>query len=179
MENQELFKLIEQSLQNDQTAFRKIVETYQSMIFTLSFRLTGNEEEAKDVVQEAFIKVWLHLASYNQQQKFSTWLYRIATNICIDKLKKHHLLTTNYDDTLAKFIKTDDTEEILSNKELAEVILTLTNELSPKQRIVFTLRYLEDIEINEIVRITGMSADKIKSNLYVARQTIRKKLEKY
>jgi RNA polymerase sigma-70 factor (ECF subfamily) len=73
----------------------------------------------------------------------------------------------------------DNAEQYLMNSELGEIIQTLTNELTPKQKIVFTLRCLEELEIEEIIQITGMTAEKIKSNLFLARQSIRQKLEKY
>lgn len=179
MENQNVNNLIRLSLKDDRKAFRQIVEAYQNMIFALSFRLLGNEEDAKDCTQESFIRIWLHLKDFNSEQKFSTWAYRIAVNICIDKLKKQNLKTASIDKDLILNFLIEDPEIQLSNKELSGIIVALTNELSHKQKIVFTLRYLEDLDVEEIKEITGLSAEKIKSNLYLAKQTIRKKLEKY
>lgn len=177
MENKNINELIKKSLQNDRNAFRQIVESYQTMIFSLTFRVLGNEEDAKDIVQDTFLKVWIHLKDFNPQQKFTTWIYKIASNLCIDKLKRKRLITTDCYETLLNVVTTENLEEKLTNQELGNIILSLTNELSPKQKIVFTLRYLEDIEVEEIKDITGLSAEKIKSNLYLAKQTIRKKLE--
>jgi RNA polymerase sigma-70 factor (ECF subfamily) len=69
MQNQELIRLIKRSLQNDRTAFRQIVKSYQYMIFALTFRMLGNEEDAKDIVQETFIRVWTRLSDYNPEKK--------------------------------------------------------------------------------------------------------------
>jgi RNA polymerase sigma-70 factor (ECF subfamily) len=179
MENQHVNNLIRLSLRNDRKAFRQIVEAYQDMIFSVSFKLLGNNEDARDCTQDAFIRIWLHLKDFNPEQKFSTWAYRIAVNICIDKLKRQKIKTINFDKDLTLNFSIDDPEIQLSNKELSEIIVALTNELSYKQKVVFTLRYLEDLDVEEIKEITGMSAEKIKSNLYLAKQTIRKKLEKY
>jgi RNA polymerase sigma-70 factor (ECF subfamily) len=181
MEKSTLNDLIEKSRGNDEKAFRKIVESYQSMIYSLSFRLLCDEEDAKDIVQDTFVKVWMNLSGFETDRTFSTWLYTITTNLCLDKLKssKCKLQSKAIDDTLNNLLSIENTEQKLINSELAEIILTLTNELTPKQKIVFTLRHLEELEVEEIVQITGMSPGKIKSNLFLARQTIRKKLQKY
>jgi len=179
MDKSTLNELIASSKLNDHKAFRKIVECYQYMIYSLVFRMLCNEEEAKDTVQETFIKVWLNLSAYKTDKKFSTWIYAIASNLCLDKLKssKHRYQNTTIDEKLYSLISNDSVEQTIINSELGEIILRLTNELTPKQKIVFTLRYLEEIEIDEIIQITGMTPAKIKSNLYLARQSIRRKLE--
>jgi len=181
MDQSTLNNLIELSMQNDDKAFRQIVENYQSMIYSLAFRLLCNEEEAKDTVQETFIRVWINLAKYQTDKTFSTWLYKIATNLCLDKLKssKHFYQNGNIDETLNNLIASENVEQTIINSELGNIIHRLTNELTPKQKVVFTLRYLEGLEVDEIVQITGMTPGKIKSNLFLARQTIRIKLEKY
>jgi len=79
--------LILKCRQNDQHAFRKLVEMHQAMIFSFIFKMLCNEEEAKDAVQETFIKVWKHIDKYNTELKFSTWLFAIASNLCCDKIK--------------------------------------------------------------------------------------------
>jgi len=173
-------ELIVLSRQNDAQAFRKLVEAHQSMVFTLAFRLLCNEEDAKDIVQETFIKVWKHLDSFNTDLKFSTWLYAITAHQCYDKIKQ---IKQNYnlrleDQTLiSQFISNENIEKTIINKELAHIISSLTRELTPKQKLVFTLHELEGLEIEEIKSITSLSAGKIKSNLYLARQYMRKKIE--
>ena len=179
MNQSTLSDLITSSKQNDQKAFRKIVEGYQSMIYSLAFRMLCNEEEAKDTVQETFIKVWMNLSTYDSNKKFSTWIYAIATNLCLDKLKsaKHSFQENAIDNTVLNLISSENIEQSFINSELGNIIRKLTSELTPKQKIVFTLRYLEEIEIDEISQITGMTPNRIKSNLFLARQTIRRKLE--
>jgi len=170
--------LIEESKRNDGKAFRKIVENYQSMIYSLAFRLLCDEEEAKDIVQETFIRVWINLSKYNPEKKFSTWMYAIATNLCFDKLKasKRHYRDVTIDEKLNDLVSSENVEQVIINAELVNIIVALTGTLTPKQKIVFTLRDLESMEIEEVIQITGLSAKKIKSNLFLARQAIRKKL---
>ena len=180
MQQSTVKELIELSRQNDAQAFRKLVEAHQSLVYTLAFRLLCNEEDAKDIVQETFIKAWKHLDRYKTELKFSTWLYTIAANQCYDKLKKaknNYSLSLDDLNTISEFISNENIEKTIINAELAQIISSVTNELTPKQKLVFTLRDLEGLEIEEIESITSLSSAKIKSNLYLARHYIRKKLE--
>jgi RNA polymerase sigma-70 factor (ECF subfamily) len=183
MDQQETNKLISRSKQNDLEAFRKLVGMHQGLVYSLAFRLLNNEDDARDAVQETFIRVWKHLQRFNEGMRFSTWLYKIATNICYDRLKaiKRQNSYLLFDIENARLLNQPSMENIEAdyiNSELAETIIYLTKELAPKQKLVFTLRDLEGLEVDEIVTITGLSPAKIKSNLYCARQFIREKLEK-
>ena len=163
--------------QGDTAAFRFIVAGYQQMVYTLAFRLLCNSHDAEDMTQEVFIKAWQKLGSYNPRYKFSTWLYKITCNGCYDKLRsQHHQKRV----TIAGLDIPDDTnmEDSIHNRELRELILHLTNHLSPKQKLVFTLSDIEELEIAEIGTITGMTPAKIKSNLYLARKQIKSNFSK-
>jgi len=158
--------------QGNTEAFKYIVTEYQQLVFTLAFRLLCNERDAEDVTQETFIKVWQNINQYKSQYKFSTWIYRITCNICYDKLRtKRKVEHVPADD--CEITSVENQVEILHNKELKKLILTLTGDLSPKQKLIFTLSDIEDLEVDEIKTITGMSAAKIKSNLYLARKYIK------
>jgi RNA polymerase sigma-70 factor (ECF subfamily) len=173
----DLNELISRSKQNDGNAFRQLVEGHQAMVYSLAYRLLCNEEEARDAVQETFIKVWLNLKKFDTNRKFSTWVYAIAANLCYDKLKSnHHFSHCLPAETLSEVLSVDDVEKKLLEAELGALIATLTNELTPKQKLVFTLSDLEDLPTEEIVQITGMTASQIKSNLFLARQALRTKL---
>lgn len=180
---QNISDLIGQCKQNNEQAFRKLVETHQAMVYSLAFRIVCNEEEAKDIVQETFIRVWKHIHRYDSELKFTTWLFKIATNICYDKLRvrKRQNGMTAVDSIKiwpVDYPSAENIEASAINSELARIIVVLTDKLTPKQRLVFTLRDLEGLEVEEVQTITGMTAEKIKSNLYLARQYIRYELEK-
>jgi len=170
------------SKENDAQAFRKLVEAYQPMVYSLAFRLLCNADDAKDIVQETFIKAWRQIHSFNTQLKFSTWLYSITAHHCYDKLRKekrHGTLRLDDQQLVQTIISNEDLEKTLIEADMAKLITALTTELTPKQKLVFTLRDLEGLEIEEIKTITSLSAEKIKSNLYLARQYIRKKIESF
>jgi RNA polymerase sigma-70 factor (ECF subfamily) len=174
--------LVERSKQRDTEAFRQLVETLQPFVFRLAFRLLCCEDEAKDIVQETFIRVWLHLNKYRRGVRFSTWLYKIACNLCYDRLRAVKRTQGNsatvFDlSQLLNVTDDHDIEQSLINRDLKEWITVLTHELTPKQKLVFTLRDIEGMELDEVREITGMTAAKVKSNLYLARQYIRERME--
>jgi RNA polymerase sigma factor, sigma-70 family len=180
MNKEILNELIKLSLNKEEAAFRKIVEYFQGMVYSFAYRMICDEDEAKDITQETFIRVWLHLPDYDCEKKFSTWIYSITSNLCLDRLKsiKRTHEEAYPEQLITELISDEDIEREMIISELANIILTLTDELTAKQKIVFTLRYLEDLSVKEIIQVTGMTAEKIKSNLYLAKKTISNKIEK-
>ena len=130
-------------------------------------------------MQDTFVRAWLAIRSYNPQQPFTSWLYTIASRLCLNRLKAVKNVAIQPDDlsVLRQFASDDDNQRILENSEWIAIVRTLADGLSEKQRLVFTLCQLEGLSSEEAEQITGMDARQIKSNLYVARQTIRKRLK--
>jgi RNA polymerase sigma-70 factor (ECF subfamily) len=99
-------ELIVRSRDGDLTAFQQLVEQYQGYAFTLAFRMLGNEDEANDTVQETFIRVWKHITKFNFSSKFTTWLFRIVTNLRLDRLKsgkrKNNVISSVYEQVVIK-----------------------------------------------------------------------------
>ena len=81
-------KRIKQVLKGDQNAFADIVSLYQHKLYQVCYRMLGNKQESEDIAQEAFVRAYMNLHTFDQKRKFSTWLYRIATNLCIDRIRK-------------------------------------------------------------------------------------------
>lgn len=127
-----------------------------------------------------FLRVWLSLDKYRPEFRFSTWLYRVSCNICYDRLRalQHSPAGALSDITFAELpvCSDDNIEATLVNRELKAHILYFMQQLTPKQKLVFTLRDIEELEIKEIEKITGFTSVQIKANLYLARKSIRKKL---
>jgi RNA polymerase sigma-70 factor (ECF subfamily) len=138
MNPEKIEHLIEQSKKRDAAAFRQLVETFQPLVFRLAFRLLCNDDEAKDIVQESFIRIWLHLHQFKHGTKFSTWLYKIACNLCYDRLRAIKRLqdysTTKFDWSRFDVASDQDMEQSLINRNLAEWILA-SNYFQPKLRI--------------------------------------------
>ena len=177
MKNLDINGIIDLCKQSNTDAFKYIVSEYQQLIYTLAFRILCNETDAEDATQETFIKIWQNIKQYKQHCKFSTWIYKITTHVCYDKLRSKQNIKneelTGYD-----AFTEENQEELLHNKELKKLIIKLSSGLSPKQRLIFILSDIEDLKPEEIIVITGMSAAKIKSNLYLARKHIKSKIIK-
>lgn len=183
MNKDQLEKIINLSKKKDQRAFQKLVEHYQEFAFTLAFRLVCNEDEAKDIVQEAFIRVWKNLKKFKISTKFSTWLYKIVFNLSLDHIKvnkrrNQYLVDIEQITAISECFNDDCLETSIENNELVQIIQFLANDLTAKQRAVFVLRDLQGLEMNEISDITSLSSGTVKSNLYYARLNIREKLIK-
>lgn len=167
--------LIERSRSGDKKAFEKLVAEFQAAVFRLAFHLLCDEDDAKDMVQETFIRVWLNLDKYHIQYSFATWIYTIACNLCYDLLR-----TTKYRFERLREeyhpISSDNVEQAVINKDLKSLIVLFTQQLTPKQKLVFTLSEIEEMNVEEIETITRLSPAKIKSNLYLAKKQIKEKI---
>ena len=163
----------------DKEAFRWVVQTHQRMVFSLALKMLCDEEEAKDMVQETFIRVWQRIRDLDQQKTIGTWIYTIASRMCIDKLRHTKRIASLPEDQMAlqRFASDSDNQLTLENREWVGIVRTLAEGLSDKQRLVFTLCQLEGLSSAEAEQITGFDAKQIKSNLFVARQTVRKRLK--
>jgi len=173
--------ILSRCVKGDLVAFRKLVETFQPYAYALSLRILCEPEDARDVVQESFIRVWKHLPQYDVRKKFTTWLYKIVTNLCYDLLKSRErkskwIVPRANELQEASSPSGENPEMRCVNKDLIDRIKVLAEGLTPKQRIVFILRDLQDLAMQEVMEITGLSSSKVKSNLYHARMNIREKL---
>ena len=168
----------------DRSAFRTVVNMYQQYAFSLAFRILCNEEDAKDIVQETFVRLWKNIHRYDHTIKFTTWMYTIVSNLCYDSLRSRkrqiHVLSDSIDSI---FVETmagrGDPGQILTNKELGDMITLLAERLPPRQRIVFILRDVQGLSVREVSDILDMNENSVKTNLVYARRAIRVKLEQY
>lgn len=182
MQYSDELNLIEKAQRGDSHAFRKLVEMHQRFVYSVAFRFTGNAPDAEDITQEVFIKLWRNLGKYKHGIKLTTWLYQIITNHCLDYLKSASRKNQmkNVEIKLSREI-TDESnhEQQVENHELLQIVTQLAKQLTPKQQTVFVLRDVEGLSVEEVCKILDMSAEKMKSNLYYARQKIREDLTLY
>jgi RNA polymerase sigma-70 factor (ECF subfamily) len=174
--------VIRNAMAGNSDAFRVIVDHYQSFAYAVAFRFLNQAEEAEDVVQESFIRLWKNLSKYRPEVLLSTWLYRIITNLCLDFLKSTYAKQQkNQRDVQTEYLlkSNGQVDEELNVVELNEMIQRAAAKLTPKQKAVFILRDLEELPVVEVCAILSMSAGNVKSNLYYARQQIGKSLKKY
>lgn len=177
---QVLQEIIRAAKNGEKQAFRKLVEEFQERAFRLAFRMLGDEEDARDVVQDSFIKMWQHIHTYKDSENFTGWMNRIVSNTAIDRIRAKKRNPSLHLEDLHRELRSwsdDGGHQKLENKEAGLLIRALTEGLPEKQRIMFSLRDLEGMSAQETEAITGFGEDTVKSNLYHARKAIREKLE--
>lgn len=176
---------IKQVKKGDQNAFEDVVVFYQDRIYRHCCRMLGNAHEAEDIAQEAFIRAYVNIHSYDHNRKFSTWLYRIATNLAIDRLRKrkpdYHLEAEirgtdgldMYSQLAAKERLPDDEVQSL---ELQSYIQKQITGLPKIYRTIIMLRYLEEFSLKEISEIMDMPLGTVKTRIHRGREALRRKL---
>ncbi|HCF51508.1 MAG TPA: RNA polymerase subunit sigma-24 [Syntrophomonas sp.] len=180
-------ELVKQTLKGDERGFEKLVTKYQDKIYTLCYRYSGNDEDAYDLTQEAFIKAYRSLGTFKGSSRFGTWLYRVTTNVCLDEMRrrKRHIPAQSLDqpvlgaDGEMKPIILDDTipiDELYEQKEQAQYIQSLLNQLKPEHRMVLLLKDIMEFSYDEIAQMLNISSGTIKSRLSRARELLRRKL---
>jgi RNA polymerase sigma-70 factor, ECF subfamily len=166
----------------DHQAFRVLVESHQSFVYSIAVRFVRNEAEAEDLTQEAFIRLWKNLKRYNPEFRLKTWLGKIVTNLALDQLKsgqtQNEKKRVKIHDELNAMSKQNPEAE-LQAAELLQLILQYSEQLTPKQRAVFVLRDLEQLEVSEVCEMLAMSSGTMKSNLYYARLWMKEQIIKY
>ncbi|ASS94445.1 MULTISPECIES: RNA polymerase sigma factor SigW [Bacillales] len=176
---------INQVLKGDHNAFGEIVEIYKDKVFQICFRMLGNRQEAEDLAQEAFVRAYVNIRSFNIQMKFSTWLYRIATNLCIDRLRKKkpdYYLDAEVAGTeglnMYSQIASDmaKPEEEVESLELQETIQVEIMKLPEKYRSVIVLKYIEELSLKEISEILDLPVGTVKTRIHRGREALRKQL---
>lgn len=178
-------KRIKQVIKGDQDAFAEIIEIYKNSIYQLCFRMLGNRHEAEDMAQEAFIRAYVNINSFNQDLKFSTWLYRIATNLCIDRIRKKkpdYYLDAEVSGTdgltMYSQLASDSPlpEKELESLELQETVQKEIMKLPEKYRSVIVLKYIEELSLNEISEILDMPLGTVKTRIHRGREALRQQL---
>lgn len=176
-------KLIEECKGGNFNNFRKLVELTSPLAYSVAFRMLGNEDQAKDIVQETMVTIWQKLNKIKSAEGYKSWIYKIVVNKCYDEMRKRKRIPEFVTDELAwKLISNKISEgpsAALEDNETSMVIALLTDKLSPKQKAVFILSDLEEMSNDGISEITGLSKSTIKANLYHARKSISEKIEKY
>jgi RNA polymerase sigma-70 factor (ECF subfamily) len=176
-------KLIEECRGGNLNNFRKLVELTSPFAFSVAFRMLGDEDQAKDVVQETMVTIWQKLKRIRSAEVYKTWIYRIVINKCYDQLRKRKRNPEFVADEKTWKLLSDSISENpsaeMENTETARIINLLSERLSPKQKAVFVLSDIEQMSHDEISAITGMSKSGVKSNLHYARKSISEMVEKY
>jgi RNA polymerase sigma-70 factor (ECF subfamily) len=177
--------VIARAQSGDSDAFRSLVERHGRNVFRLAFRMTGNENDAEDIVQETFLRAYKQLNRYESRSSFGTWLYRIAANCSLDLIRvrkhRHELTGAPVDDDfdLMQNVATSDPgpDRLAVSEQVKERITSAMAELSQQERTAFVLRHFEGLSIEQISGMLGVGGNAAKHSIFRAVQKLRKALE--
>ena len=182
----------------DQSAFGRLVASYQTPVYNLTYRMLGNAAEAEEAAQETFLRAYTHLGSYDPKRRFSSWLLSIASHYCIDRLRRRRITWLPLEDEIATVdgtgeptpriqgegateinlaSDTPNPESLVVQKEREACIQGLLADLSPKDRAAITLRYWYDCSYEEIAETLDLTVSAVKSRLHRARRALAERVE--
>jgi RNA polymerase sigma-70 factor (ECF subfamily) len=181
-------ELVRSAQQGDMNAFEQLVYRHDKEVFAIAARYVNRAEDAKDIYQEVFLRVYRGLSKFRFQSEFSTWLYRITTNVCLthqDRRKKNFPLLHDYDpdgdaaDSRSLSASSDpgnSSDQQTLNSEISQRVQQALSVLSPQQKLVFTLRHYEGYKLKEIAGMISCSEGAVKKYLFTATQRMRQQL---
>jgi len=184
--------VVAQVLAGDRDAFRVLVERHSRSIFRVAYRMTGNQQDAEELVQETFLRAYKSLERFELRANFSTWLYRIAVNRTLDFLnarktqmqnKETYQITDNPDSEEGNQVQlaasTPGPDRLLLSAEMKRRIAGALGLLTPAERVAFTMRHMEGRSIEEISQALDLKVSAAKNSVFRAVQKLRQQLEPY
>jgi RNA polymerase sigma-70 factor (ECF subfamily) len=173
-------ELIQNILNGNQRDFERLVEKYQSTVFRIAIGLLHNKEDAEEIVQDVFIKVYKSLSSFDAKAAFSTWLYRVTVNASLNVLrkKKRQKLWVELSDILQLRSKEKQADALLTEQSDNALIYKAMNELPALQRVAFVLSKYEELPQTRVAEILHLSTGAVEQLIYRAKRNLQQKLKK-
>jgi len=174
--------IVARAQQGDPAAFEALVDMHAQYVYNLALRVVQNPAEAEDLAQEAFLRAWRGLPAFRGQSKFSTWLYRIVTNLCynhLPRIKRELASLVPDEEAIGLPDEYQSPEQSVLNAELRTHLHNVIEGLPESFRLLVTLRHLQGMSYKEISKVTGMPLGTVKTGLYRARQMLKIALENY
>lgn len=185
LSKQEDLTLISRALENDQSAYQSLMKKYQRLVQNLVYKMISNKDDVEDLTQEAFIKAFNSLEKFDREYAFSTWLYKIASNNCIDYLRKKKLNTFSIDKEISQSdedlrfeIPDEDFKpdrDIMQNQRTI-FLQKAIDSLPAKYKQVILLRHKDEMEYEEIAKALGVPIGTVKAHLFRARELLNRYL---
>lgn len=183
-------QLVDKSKRGDMEAFGMLIRRHEKGVYNLAYRMLKNVEDARDAAQEIFLKVFASLNSFRGESRFTTWLYRIATNECINRLKRPRFLSLEelkreYENERKpieppQFIDTSPLpEELAERHEIQKLVHKAIDELPDHYRLVITLRHFQGFSYDEISEALDLPVGTVKTYLFRAKKTLKTKLQRF
>lgn len=167
--------IINRILGGEQSMYAELVNKYKSYAYTIAMKILQNRPEAEEAAQDSFIKAYHHLASFNKEAKFSTWLYRIVFNTAISYNRKNRQQFQSIDHTVIEY--NQEAEGMLEKTDKRKFLSMAMSKLNDADRTALSLFYLDEFSLEEIADITSMQANTIKVRIHRARQRLADELK--
>jgi RNA polymerase sigma-70 factor (ECF subfamily) len=175
MTNDTDIKTIDRILAGEQNLYANLVDRYKRYTFTIALKILQNKPEAEEAAQDAFIKAYHHLAGFNRESKFSTWLYRIVFNTAISYKRKHKYQFQDIQTTVIEYQQ--DAEGLLEKMDKQRYLNLAMAKLSETDRTALTLFYMQEFSLDEISEIMSIQANTIKVRIHRARLRVAEELK--
>ncbi len=175
--------LVRQAQDGSIAAFEQIIVLYQKRIFKMAYGYLKNQEDAKEVVQETFLRLYKAIGAYREGNRFSSWLYRIATNLCVDQYRKNKLRSQREGDTdnlvgdHYQVAETEDPELHMANETMKTQIHQAVSKLSKQEKKVFMLKHFSHMKYQEIAEVMDISVGTVKSTHHRAVTNLKKHIQ--
>ena len=163
--------VVDRVLSGDTAAFALLVERYQKVVYNVALRFLQENDEAEDVAQTVFLKVYERLSTFDRRQKFFSWLYRIAVNESLNHLRQRRPM-----ESMTEQSSTANAQEEVEQADTARLIREAIEMLTPDQKAVIVLRHYEGLAYDEIAAVLSITEQKVRSRLFTARQVLRELL---
>jgi RNA polymerase sigma-70 factor (ECF subfamily) len=173
-------QLVKTIREGDSDAFEQLVRRKTSKVYALCYRIIGNAEDAKDISQLVFLKLWENLEKYDPAYAFDTWLYRMVTNVSIDFMRNKQSRENAVNSNLRLVRTSADAEQgvVVQRKEIESVFEDVSSVLSPKQKTIFVMNQMDDLPSAEIAKILGCRESTVRNHLFNARKLMQQQLQK-
>lgn len=175
---EEDIKCIHEVLSGNKQAFELIINKYKNPLYATILRMTKNPHDAQDLVQESFIKVYKQLEKYNATGSFSSWLYRVAINHCMDEFRSTRYKTKQVEIAEGKVVMTDHPEIIFMKKEKSRQLERLVATLPEDERIIILLRYVNELSYQEISELVDKPLSTVRNKLHRAKKKMRETVKR-
>lgn len=172
------YELVKQAVAGDQNAFAQLLNRYKNLVYSVVLRMVNDPEEANDLAQEIFIKLYKNLDKYQPEYKFSTWLIRISTNHVIDYRRKKKQETISMDDVSYELPDTHTPEKEYIQKEESKKLSEAINALPDLYKIPIVLYHQQGLRYQEIADMIGEPLSKVKNRIFRGRKMLKESLEK-
>jgi RNA polymerase sigma-70 factor, ECF subfamily len=178
MRSYDMETIIEACKAGDRQAFHTLFETYKDRVYSIAFHFSGEDSLAKDITQQVFLKLFTCISQFRHDSEFTTWLYRIVANACVDEQRKQkRFVPFTHGVEVKNLIARGSQEESFAKREVSDSVQTAIADLSPKLRLPILLKYVEGLSYEEIAETLGCSIGTVSSRLNRGHKALARKLE--